>query len=53
MTNPATNPPNNSTPAPSIQLTTESVVTAYIREISERRRRSDRAPDDPRGTQQA
>jgi hypothetical protein len=45
--NPPTNPPSSSPPRPSVQLTTDAVVAAYIHQISERHRRGDREPEKP------
>jgi hypothetical protein len=47
--NPPTNPPSDSAPGPSVQLTTDAVVAAYIHEISDRHRRTDQAAQNPPG----
>jgi hypothetical protein len=47
MMNPPTSGPSKSTAGPSVQLTTDAVVAAYIHEISDRHRRVGQAAEKP------
>jgi hypothetical protein len=44
MMSPPASPPSNSATGPSVHLTTESVIAAYIHDISDRHRRVDHGP---------